>query len=272
MQKSLKEKLFVIIFESDTKGGRRFDLVLIAVILFSIALILLESVEGIDQQYHGLIETCEWIVTGLFTVEFLLRLYCYPKPLRYMFSFFGIVDLLSILPSYLSLFFPVAQYMMVIRVLRALRIFRILKLVNYVGESRHLLIALRASKPKIIVFLFWVTCLTVILGSIMFVIEGPENGFTSIPKGIYWAIVTLTTVGYGDLAPHTPLGQFLASMVMIMGYAIIAVPTGIVSSELSRLPKLKNTMEPGDVCPSCCTEGQYPGAKFCRECGHKLKV
>ena len=180
MQNSLKQKLFIIIFESDTRGGRRFDLALIALIIFSIGLILLESVEAIDQQYHGLLETCEWVVTVLFTIEFILRLYCYPKPFRYLFSFFGIVDLLSILPSYLSLFFPVAQYMMVIRVLRALRIFRILKLVHYVGESRHLLIALRASRPKIIVFLFWVICLTVLLGSIMFVIEGPEHGFTSI--------------------------------------------------------------------------------------------
>ena len=265
----MRRKLFIVIFESDTKAGRLFDLSLIAAILISLAVVALETVSSIRIAYGAYIYALEWFFTGIFTLELLLRIYSFPHTWRYLFSFFGIVDLLSILPTYLSLFIPGTQYMLVIRILRTLRIFRILKLMNYMGEANQLKTALKASKPKIIVFLFWVSSLVVLLGSLMYMIEGAENGFTSIPKGVYWAIVTLTTVGYGDISPQTPLGQFFASLIMIMGYAIIAVPTGIVTSELTRIPSTQK-VEPGACCPKCHTEGQYYQAKYCRECGAKL--
>ncbi len=269
MKQSIKEKIFIIIFESDTPAGKQFDLALIVLILLSLLTVVLETVASIRDLFGPTIQILEWIFTGLFTIELLFRIYSFPKNWKYLFSFFGIVDLLSVLPTYFSLFIPGTQYMLMIRILRTLRIFRILKLMNYLGEANHLALALKASRPKITVFLFWLSSLVVLLGSLMYMVEGEENGFSSIPKGVYWAIVTLTTVGYGDISPQTSLGQFLASIVMILGYAIIAVPTGIVSSELTKLPN-KNWNEPGSVCPSCNTEGQYPKANFCRECGGKL--
>lgn len=267
MMSKLKSDLYEIIFEADTKKGKIFDIVLLFIILLSILLVMLESVESIEQEYKLLFRYCEWVITGIFTIEYLFRVWIVKRSRTYILSFYGIIDFLSLAPSYLALVITGAHGLMVIRAIRLLRVFRILKLNRYLKESATIIRALRASRVKISVFLFTVSMLVVIIGTIMYLLEGGENGFTSIPKGIYWAIVTLTTVGYGDISPVTPLGQLLASMVMIIGYAIIAVPTGIVTAEFSKQHK---HIESSQVCPACLCEGHIEEAIFCRQCGSEL--
>ncbi len=263
-----RARLHEVIFESDTRAGRAFDLTLIWLIILSVATVVLESVREVREQYGTLLHALEWIFTLLFTVEYGLRLLSVRHPLRYATSFFGVVDLLAIVPTYLSLFVPGSQYLLVIRILRLLRVFRLLKLSEYVTEADTLRLALRASSRKISVFISAVVLLVVIIGAVMYVIEGEANGFTSIPRSIYWAIVTLTTVGYGDLSPRTALGQMVASIVMIIGYGIIAVPTGIVSVELAQAVRRKEVT--GQSCPSCAAEGHDADANCCKYCGAQL--
>jgi len=261
-------KLHDLIYEADTKNGKRFDIILIITILISIILVMLESVESFDAKYHRFLNISEWVITILFSIEYIARIVTIKKPSSYIFSFYGIIDLLATIPKYLSLIFVGTHALVALRALRLLRVFRILKLARYLGASRNLISALKASKAKILVFLFSVLVLTIILGTVMYLIEGPENGFTSIPHSMYWAIVTLTTVGYGDLAPHTPFGQFIASIVMILGYGIIAVPTGIVTSEMTKAhnSSLINTQH----CSSCSADIHVNNAEFCHKCGNKL--
>jgi voltage-gated potassium channel len=262
-----KRLLHEVIFEADTPAGKAFDILLIVSILASVAVVLLDSIGPVRQAHGGLLYGLEWFFTLLFTLEYLLRLICVGRPLKYAVSFFGIVDLLAIVPTYLSLVLPGSQYLLVIRILRILRIFRILKLVPYLGEAQLLVKALRASSRKIAVFVFTVLTLAVIFGSLMYVIESETSGFTSIPRSIYWAIVTLTTVGYGDISPQTGLGQVLASMIMILGYGIIAVPTGIVTVEMSqRFGRRVSTQS----CPECSAEGHDADATYCKYCGTAL--
>ena len=229
-----KANLHKIIYEADTPAGRRFDIALIIVILFSIVLVMLESVESINAKYHNFLNIAEWTITVLFTLEYITRILIIKKPAKYIFSFYGIIDLLATIPKYVSLIFVGTQALVALRALRLLRVFRILKLARYLGASNTLISALKASRTKIAVFLLSIFILTIILGTIMYLIEGPKNGFTSIPYSMYWAIVTLTTVGYGDISPQTPIGQFIASIVMVLGYGIIAVPTGILTSEMTK--------------------------------------
>jgi len=264
---SLRQRLHEIIFEADTPAGRGFDNALLACVVASVAVVMLESVAEVKAQHGQALLALEWIFTGIFTVEYALRLYCVGKPLRYATSFFGLVDLMAVLPSYLSPLLPGAQSLLVIRVLRMLRIFRIFKLAECVSESRDLWDALRRSRRKIFIFLFTVAIIVVIVGATMHLVEGPEHGFTSIPTSVYWAVVTLTTVGYGDISPQTPLGRFLAVLVMLTGYGIIAVPTGIVTAEMSR-----RTLTPvsTQACPGCGAEGHDHDAVFCRKCGARL--
>lgn len=264
---NLRARLHEIIFEADTPAGKLFDVLLIVSIVLSVLIVMLDSVSSINASYGELLYIGEWVFTLLFTVEYLLRLYSIGRPLSYATSFFGVIDLLAILPSYLSILFPGTQYLIVIRILRVLRIFRVLKLVQYLGEARLLLQALRASKRKIAVFLFTVLVLVVIFGSLMYLIEDPSSGFTSIPRSIYWSIVTLTTVGYGDISPQTDLGQTIAAIIMIIGYGIIAVPTGIVTVELSHAFNKQSSTQ---ACPECSAEGHDNDAKFCKYCGFKL--
>ncbi len=261
-----RNTLYTIIFEAESPAGKLFDEILILAILLSIIVVMLDSVSSIAAIHGDLFYTLEWIFTILFTVEYFLRLICVGRPIRYATSFFGIIDLLAILPTYLSLMLPGSQYLLVIRSLRLLRVFRVLKLAQYIGEADLLIRALRASRRKITLFLFTVLTLVVILGSLMYVIEGADSGFTSIPRSIYWAIITLTTVGYGDIVPETNLGQALASIIMIIGYSIIAVPTGIVTSEITYASKYLG----GRVCQNCSFEGNDSDANYCKRCGAKL--
>lgn len=263
----IRQTLHEIIFEADTRAGRLFDLLLIVSILLSVAVVMLDSIKALRNDYSAVFNTVEWFFTILFSIEYLLRIVSVKAPVRYMTSFFGIIDLLAILPTYLSLFIPSTQYLIVIRVLRVLRIFRVLKLASYLGEAKVLMKALTASRRKITVFMFTVMTLVVIMGSLMYLIEGEDSGFTSIPRSIYWAVVTLTTVGYGDISPQTPFGQFVAAIIMILGYAIIVVPTGIVSAELTQAGARKISTQ---ACPSCSLEGHEPDAAFCRYCGSRL--
>ena len=263
-----RARLHEIIFEADTRAGRLFDLTLIWLILLSVATVILESVRSVRAQYGDLLYTLEWVFTLLFTVEYVLRLTSVRHPLRYATSFFGVVDLLAIIPTYLSIFLPGSQYLLVIRILRLLRVFRLLKLSEYVAEADTLRLALRASRRKISVFISAVVLLVVIIGALMYVIEGEEHGFTSIPTSIYWAIVTLTTVGYGDLSPRTPFGQMLASVVMVLGYGIIAVPTGIVTVELAQAARQRRVTT--QACPSCRAQGHDLDAVYCKYCGANL--
>jgi voltage-gated potassium channel len=256
-----------IIYESDTAAGKAFDVALILAIILSVLTVMLESVAGYQREYGGTLRRMEWVLTILFTIEYGLRLLCVSRPARYAKSFFGVVDLLAIIPTYLSLLLPGVHYLVVIRALRILRVFRVLKLANYMAEVDVLMRGLRASARKILIFMYAVLTLVVILGSLMYLIEGPEHGFTSIPRGVYWAIVTLTTVGYGDISPQTSAGQALASVIMILGYGIIAVPTGIVSVELARVTNLSVS---GQACPSCSAEGHDPDAVHCKFCGQAL--
>jgi voltage-gated potassium channel len=258
--------LHEVIFEAETPAGRIFDVSLIVVILLSVTTIMLESIQDFRASYGPQLYAIEWVFTGVFTLEYLLRLMAVKRPMRYALSFYGLVDLLAILPTYLSLLIPGTQTLLIVRILRLLRIFRILKLSEYIAESRVITTALKASRRKIFVFLMAVLTIVVVVGSIMYVVEGEENGFTDIPTSIYWAVVTLTTVGYGDLSPKTGLGKFLASLVMIMGYGIIAVPTGIVTAELARAGKPAST----EVCPECHSEPHDIDAIHCKYCGARL--
>ena len=264
-----RARLHEIIFESDTRAGRAFDVALLILILVSLASVMLESVTETRREYGRMLQAVEWTITLLFTVEYVLRLLAVDRPWRYALSFYGLVDFLAIAPGYLSLFLPEARSLMVIRAIRLLRVFRILKLAHFLSEAQQLLRALRASRRKIIVFLGAVITSVVIAGTLMYLIEGEAHGFTSIPVSMYWAVVTMTTVGYGDIAPRTPLGQLLASMLMILGYGIIAVPTGIMTTELFRasLPSKPPTSQ---ACPSCMAHGHDADARHCKFCGALL--
>jgi len=264
--KNRKDKLYEIIFEADTPSGKFFDVVLLVIILFSVVLVLLESVPSIRLNHQPILRILEWIITIIFSIEYVLRIAIVRKPFTYIFSFYGIIDLLSVIPTYLSLVIVGSHSLVVIRMLRLLRVFRILKLTRYTNAGRTLARAMWASREKISVFIFFVITLVVIIGTVMYMVEGESYGFTSIPRSIYWAIVTLTTVGYGDISPVTPLGQFLASIVMIMGYAIIAVPTGIVTAEMIKPTSHTNTQ----VCPNCLHDKHDDDAVFCKKCGTKL--
>jgi voltage-gated potassium channel len=261
-----RNNLHAVIFEAETPAGKWFDILLIVSILASVFAVMLDSVSSINIRYGDLLNAAEWFFTIIFSIEYVLRLICVGRPLLYASSFFGIVDLMAIIPTYLSLIIPGTEYLLVVRILRILRIFRVLKLVQYMGEAVLLMKALRASSKKITVFLFTVLTLIIILGSLMYLIEGSQNGFTSIPRSIYWAIVTLTTVGYGDISPQTNIGQVLAAFIMILGYSIIAVPTGIVTVELSQVSS-KNTTR---SCKDCSAEGHDNDAVFCKYCGATL--
>ncbi|OQY00702.1 MAG: ion transporter [Bacteroidetes bacterium 4572_117] len=268
MYSNFKKRLYDIVFEADTPAGKAFDIALLIAILLSILVVMLESVKEINAKYGHILVTLEWAITFFFTIEYFLRIYIVKKPTTYIFSFFGVIDLLSVLPTYIGLMIAGMNGLIVIRALRLLRIFRILKLSRYVSESKVIISALKASRTKISVFLYTVIMLVIIIGTIMYLVEGEASGFTSIPHGIYWAIVTLTTVGYGDIAPITPIGQLIASFVMILGYAIIAVPTGIVTSELTMASKNKQVST--QVCPNCLHEDHDPKAIYCNICGTKL--
>jgi len=267
----LRQKIHIIIYGTNTVAGRLFDLILLGLILLSVFLVMLETVKGFDEKYHHQLIILEWIITGFFTLEYLLRIATTNRPRKYIFSFFGIIDLLAILPMYLSFFFQGSKVFSIIRALRLLRLFKILNHPKFTGQSLHILKALNASRGKITVFLYFVLISTIIIGSIMYVVEGEENGFTSIPTSIYWTIVTLTTVGYGDISPATPLGQFIASLVMILGYGIIAVPTGIVTAEFAKTNSNKTEPEK-QSCENCGVAHHNPNAKFCYHCGHPLTL
>jgi voltage-gated potassium channel len=264
---SWQKTLHDIIFEADTKAGKRFDIILMFLIGLSVSAVLIDSMPEAHQRYGILLLRLEWAFTIIFTIEYILRIYTTRKPLKYVFSFYGIIDFMAILPTYLSLVFAGTQFLLIIRILRLMRVFRVLKLARYVRASDVLRIALRNSKHKIIVFLEVVIIIVTIVGSLIYLIEGPESGFTSIPISIYWAVVTLTTVGYGDLAPVTFFGRFLASIVMIIGYAIIAVPTGILSVEMVKANST-NTR----VCPSCNFDRHDDDSAYCKKCGEELKI
>jgi len=269
-----RNRLHEIIYEADTPAGKLFDVVLLFVIIASIVLVMFESVHSIDRKYHNLLNVLEWIITILFSLEYIARIITVNKPIKYITSFYGIIDLLSTIPKYISLIFAGTHALVALRALRLLRVFRILKLGRYLGASNNLVNALKSSRAKIAVFLFTVVIASIILGTIMYLVEGEKNGFTNIPKSVYWCIVTLTTVGFGDITPSTPLGQFIASLVMILGYGIIAVPTGIVSAEYTSQKKQQQAN--GDIsvntqsCPNCMTETHRDGAEFCYKCGYKL--
>ncbi|GAA3920662.1 ion transporter [Litoribacillus peritrichatus] len=263
-----RDQVFDIIYKTDTKAGKAFDVLLILSILLSVAAVMLDSVERINERHGTWLYSLEWFFTVLFTIEYFVRIWVNPKPFKYIFSFYGLVDLLSVLPTYIALFIPGMNEFLVIRLLRVLRIFRVLKLSTYIHQANFLLSALNSSRQKITVFLFFVVTLATIFGAVLYVIEGPENGFTSIPKSIYWAIVTLTTVGYGDISPHTPAGQAIASVVMILGYSIIAVPTGIFTAELAN--KMQKEGLTFKRCAGCDKTDHKAIATYCYSCGAKL--
>ena len=265
----LRNRIHIIIEGTDTRMGKLFDVVLLIAILASVGVVMLDSVLYMRLQYGTLFFYAEWFFTILFTIEYILRWFSAPNRFRYAFSFFGVVDLLSVLPSYLSLMFVGVQYLLVIRILRILRIFRVLKLKAYMQQAGFLASALKTSQQKIVVFFLSLVLLVTIFGAIIYVVEGPENGFTSIPLSIYWAVVTVTTTGYGDMSPKTPIGQAIATMVMIAGYSIIAVPTGIFTAELAR--NMRPQLNPV-TCPNCGKFGHAVGAEFCDRCGHALHV
>ena len=275
--KGWKNKVHEIIYEADTPMGKWFDIILIFLILISVLLVMLESVKTIDANYHDVLLGMEWVITIFFTIEYIARIISIKKPFHYIFSFYGIIDLLSTIPLYISYILAGSQVLLAIRAFRLLRVFRILKLVRFLGEASQLKNALKASRAKIIVFLFAVLIVSVILGTLMYIVEGDEAGFTSIPTSIYWTIVTLTTVGYGDIAPITPQGQLIATIIMLVGYGIIAVPTGIVTVEFGKQSK-NSTIANKDTyvhvntqaCPTCAKEGHRDDATHCYNCGSKL--
>ena len=272
---NLKNKLHTIIYEADTPMGKLFDVVLLILILVSVILVMLESVASIDTHYHDFLYFGEWVITIFFTIEYILRIITVKKASNYIFSFYGIIDFLSTIPLYLSFILAGSNALLAVRALRLLRVFRILKITRYMGEANKLNKALRDSKPKILVFLFAVLILSIIAGTIMYLVEGEQSGFVSIPISVYWCIVTLTTVGFGDIAPVTPLGQFIAAIIMIMGYGIIAVPTGIVSAEYAS--KKTHTVDDPEYihvntqsCQNCNENNHHDNAEFCHKCGSTL--
>ena len=276
-QAKWKKKLHEVIYEADTPAGKSFDILLFILIIISVILVMLESIDEFDARYHSELLTLEWVVTIFFTLEYIARLISIKKPLKYVFSFYGIIDFLSTIPLYLSYILAGSQVLLAVRAFRLLRIFRILKLVKFMGEASQLQSALRASRAKIAVFIYVVLILSVIMGTLMYIVEGDDSGFTSIPKSIYWTIVTLTTVGYGDIAPQTNLGQFLATVIMVLGYGIIAVPTGIVTAEFTKNTKDNTRDDDGflvhvntQACPNCSVEGHRDDATHCYNCGHPL--
>lgn len=269
----LREKIYQIIFGVDTPAGKGFDIILLILILSSITILMLETVQELNKWAPTFI-ALDWIITGLFTIEYFLRIWTSRRRMQYVFSIYGLIDLFSILPTYISLFISGSHTFAIIRALRLLRVFRVLKLVRFMGEASKLKVALKTSSPKILVFLFFVTIVSVFVGTLMYMIEGPENGFTNIPRSVYWAIVTLTTVGYGDIAPQTTLGQFLSMILMITGYGVIAVPTGLVTAEMVK----ENTIVSDTAslaikkCDHCGNREHRENAKFCSECGHELLI
>lgn len=275
-QKSWKTKLHDIIYEADTPTGKLFDVVLLIAIIASIILVMLESIKSFDEKFHDFLNIAEWVITILFSIEYIARIITVKKPLNYIFSFYGIIDLLSTIPKYISLLFGGIHALAALRALRLLRVFRILKLARYLGASNVLTSALKASRAKISVFLFAVLILSIIFGTLMYLIEGEESGFTSIPISVYWCIVTLTTVGFGDIAPVTPVGQLIAAVIMILGYGIIAVPTGIVSAEYTSQNKTNHDPEKPKVhlnsqsCENCLAENHKDKADYCYNCGERL--
>jgi len=266
-QSSLRLRVRRVVFEADSRPGQLFDIALIGLITISTLAVIFESVASIRADYETHLQVIEWILTMLFTAEYMVRLWAARSRWGYARSYYGIIDLLALLPTYLSLLLPGSHYMLTIRLLRVMRVFRVLRLTSFVGEASHLQKALRASARKIMVFLFSVLLIVVVMGSVMYLVEGPKNGFTSIPTSIYWTIVTLTTVGFGDITPSTGLGRVIASMIMVMGYGIIAVPTGIVTVELAGLER-KRVLR---TCPACMLEGHEEEANFCRGCGAPLE-
>ncbi len=264
-----KEKLYEIIFEADTKIGKRFDLFLIGLIVLSIIVVMLESVESFQTQMGVFFTVTEWVITIIFTLEYMLRLWIVHKPLKFALSFYGIIDLLSCLPTFLALIITGTQGLVVIRALRLLRIFRVLKLSRYVKEGNLLWVALKSSRIKISIFLYALLMLIIVIGAVMYLVEGKASGFDSIPRSMYWVIVTITTVGFGDIVPHTTLGQFITSFIMILGYAIIAVPTGIVTAEIGRVKK-EIEQASTQCCPECLKEGHDVEAKYCKYCSEEL--
>ncbi len=271
MKNNWRHKLHEVLYEADTPMGKLFNMVLLIVILASILLVMLESVDSFDAKYHDFLNTAEWVITILFSIEYIGRIIAVKRPWKYVFSFYGVIDLLSTIPKYLSIILVggSSHSLVALRALRLMRIFRILKLARYIGASTNFVRALKASRAKIAVFLSFVLILCIILGTIMYLVESDQDsGFNSIPRSVYWAIVTLTTVGYGDIAPITPLGQFIASIIMIMGYGIIAIPTGIVSSEMTRSKKDIHTNT--QSCPNCMVATHRDNAEFCYNCGERL--
>ncbi len=266
-KKTLKEKLFIIIFEADTRAGQLFDKTLIFLILLSLVVVVVDSIESFSSEFHVSLNILEWIFTIVFTLEYIARIYCAQNRMQYVKSFYGIIDLIAILPTYLAMIFPELHALIDVRVLRLIRIFRIFKLTEYVTEYVHLGAALAASRRKIFVFLSAVLMIVMVLGTLMYVVEGPANGFTSIPTSIYWAISTMTTVGFGDITPKTDLGRFITSIMMLMGWGTLAVPTGIVTAELASSRNEKITTR---TCKECMSEGHGTTDQFCRHCGAKL--
>ena len=268
-KKNWRHKLHEILYEADTPSGKLFNLVLFITIIASIILVMLESVSSFDNKYHTFLNVSEWVITILFSIEYIARIASVRNPLKYIFSFYGIIDLLSTIPKYLSFFLVGSHSLVALRALRLMRVFRILKLTRFIGATTNFQRALIASRAKIAVFLSFVLILCIILGTIMYLVESNQNsGFTSIPRSVYWAIVTLTTVGYGDIAPTTALGQLIASVIMIMGYGIIAIPTGIVSSEISK--NKSNIATNTQACPSCMAISHKDNSEFCYKCGERL--
>jgi voltage-gated potassium channel len=263
-----RHKAYIVIFEADTRAGKRFDQWLIALILLSVFTVVLDSVASIRAEHGSVLRALEWVFTAIFTVEYLTRLACVRHPLRYATSFFGVIDLVAILPSYIAFFVPEAHLLIDVRILRLLRVFRVFKLTGYVAEYSALGEALRASRRKIAVFLSFVFMVVLVMGTLMYVVEGPANGYTSIPMAMYWAITTMSTVGFGDITPQTEVGRFIASAMMLLGWGVLAVPTGIVTTEMAaqRLSRPTTTR----TCPECLTEGHLPDAKFCRHCGARM--
>ena len=266
-KKTLKEKLFIIIFEADTRAGQLFDKTLIFLILLSLVVVVVDSIESFSSEFHFSLTVLEWIFTLIFSLEYIARVYCAKNRMQYIKSFYGIIDLVAILPTYLAMIFPELHALIDVRVLRLIRIFRIFKLTEYVTEYVHLGAALAASRRKIFVFLSGVLMIVMVLGTLMYVVEGPANGFTSIPTSIYWAISTMTTVGFGDITPKTDLGRFITSIMMLMGWGTLAVPTGIVTAELASSRTEQITTR---TCKECMSEGHGATDQYCRHCGAKL--
>ena len=266
---SWREVLYEVIFKADTIAGKAFDITLIVIIALSVITVILNTVNSIEQEYGYVLHISEWVFTIIFTIEYILRLICRKRPLAYTHSFFGIVDLFSIVPTYISVFIPGSQVLLVVRILRVLRIFRVLKLVKYIGESELLIDALRSSRRKITVFLFSVVTIVIIFGSVMYIVESQENGFNNIPQSIYWAVVTLTTVGYGDVTPHTHIGKVISMVIMVMGYGILAVPTGIVTAEMTKAMGHHNKVS-SNICEGCGYRWHDDDAHYCKHCGNTL--